>query len=133
MKIVIQGIEYRVIAEGAYATKSEPDKPYKKYKLNDNKALVISDEEDFAFFGEDFGELDLEPGEKNINYKGTEFKLATEDYQILEKAVFGEPEGNLKFWDYENGEQVISLGVKENGERSDVAGKVIDKKSIKFI
>ena len=133
-QVIINKTEYAILAEGSYVTKSEPDKPYKKYKLNDNKILVVSESEDFAYFGEDFGDLGLEIGGQIINYKGKKFKLANHDYQLLKSKDYGEPEGDVVFWDYENRDEIISLGIDEKTKkRSDVVGKIIDFNNINFI
>ncbi len=121
------------MAEGNYVTESEPDKPYRKYKLADNKVLVVSETEDFAYFGEDLGDLGIKPGSKFVKYKEKEFVLSTSDFQILKSVELGNPEGNVEFWDYENGNEIISIGIlAETGERSDVVGKVIEKGEISF-
>lgn len=132
MKVSIKGNEYGVLAVGTYITKSAPDKPYKKYKLNNNKVLVVSEKENFAYFGEDFGDLGIEPRSEKINYKNKEFTLNANDNQILQSVEFGNPEGDVEFWDYETGDELISIGLDENNQRIDVVGNIFSKNEIIF-
>ncbi len=136
-KVEIQDKEYSILAEGTYVTKSESDMPYKKYKLNDKKVLVVSEKEDFAYFGEDLGDLGIEPGAKAVHYKDKEFRLNTTDSQILKNVEFGNPESNVNFWDYEavdDKDYLISIGLDEKtGKRSDVVGRIVSKRDINFI
>jgi len=135
--VFIDNIKYIPYGKAIYAAKSKPDAKYVKIFFKGDYVLVAFLTDNSMYFGKDYGNLGEDLPQKNsFIYKDKEYKQTDNDYQILVKSIFGEPnsiEGEMIFYDYEptDSSHIISLGLLEQTqERSDLIVKRISIEDI---
>ena len=121
--------DYKVLGKATYSTRNEPDSIYIKVLLEGHHVLVIVPDE-MIYFGVNKGRIpEFDSYGETVNYQGKQFKQVNHDHQIRLDLEFGsrtEVEGNVEFWDYEEGNIIISIAVNEwTHEREDVFAKYI--------
>lgn len=128
--ILIANAKYKVLSKVLYVTQNEPQSVYAKMILEDHNILVVSPQDEIAYFGKNKGTLPEfnQYGEK-VSYNGKSFEQVNHDYQIVVGVKFGNPldvEGEVEFWDYENDSDIISVAVVSRSKvRADVVAKYI--------
>lgn len=128
--ISIANAKYKVLSKVLYVTQNEPQSVYAKMILEDHNILVVSPQDEIAYFGKNEGTLPEfnQYGEK-VSYNGKSFEQVNHDYQMVVGINFGNPldvEGEVEFWDYENDSDIISVAVvSRSKERADVVAKYI--------
>lgn len=128
--ISIANEKYKVLSKVLYVTQNESQSVYAKMILEKHNILVISPQDEIAYFGKNEGTISEfnQYGEKVI-YNGKSFEQINHDYQIVVEIEFGNPldvEGEVEFWDYENDSDIISVAVvSRSKERADVLAKYI--------
>ncbi len=136
--ILLDGKSYSVLGKGYYVTQTDTNSMYAKILLNDHYVLVISPSDNIAYFGQNKGRLsEFDRCDSEIVFNGKKFIKVNEDYQIMVKLSFGSPlevEGEVVFWDYEFGDEIISVAVvSRTKERADVVGRYIKTSDIQII
>lgn len=137
-KIQIEGKTYAVLGKTMYVTQDNPDTPYAKMLLENHFVLVISPEDEVAYFGKNEGCVSAFDGFPNqVQYEGEIYEQVAHDYQIVINILFGQPlsvEGEVEYWDYEAGNNIISTAVTSRGkERADVIAHYIKLSDIVVI
>lgn len=128
--ISIEDKKYKVLSKVLYVTQNESQSVYAKMILEEHYILVISPQDEIAYFGKNEGTLpEFNQYSEKVFYKGKSFKQANHDYQIVVSIEFGNPldvEGEVEFWDYENESDIISVAVVSRSKvRADVVAKYI--------
>lgn len=136
--VIIENNKYNILGMAYYVTQTDTENIYAKILLNDHYVLVVALSDNIAYFGRNFGEIkEFSSFDESIEYGNKKFEQVNSDYQILKNLVFGSPlevEGEVVFWDYESGNDIISVAiVSRTKERADVVAKYIDIKDIKII
>ncbi|GHU40027.1 hypothetical protein FACS1894190_06410 [Spirochaetia bacterium] len=124
------GKKYKVLGKAVYTTKNDPLSIYAKILLENHHVLVIAPADNIAYFGKNVGELsEFSTFAQNVSYQGKEYSRKDSDYQIVLNLEFGSPievEGEVKFWDYEVDDEIISIAiVSMDKTRADVVAKYI--------
>lgn len=133
--ILVENEKYKVISKVLYVTRNDPRAVYAKMILGGHNILLISPQDDIAYFCKNEGMLPefSQYGEK-ILYKGKSFEQVNHDYQIVVSIEFGNPldvEGEVEFWDYENDSDIISVAVVSRSKaRADMVAKYISLEDI---
>lgn len=128
--ISIANKKYKVLSKVLYVTQNESQSIYAKMILEEHNILVISPQDEIAYFGKNKGTLPefSQYGEK-VLYNGKSYEQVNHDYQIVVSIEFGNPldvEGEVEFWDYENDSDIISVAVDSRSKvRADVVAKYI--------
>lgn len=128
--ISVANEKYKVLSKVLYVTQNEPQSVYAKMILDDHNILVVSPQDEIAYFGKNEGTLPEfnQYGEK-VLYNGKSYEQVNHDYQIVVGIKFGNPldvEGEVEFWDYENDRDIISIAVvSRNKVRADVVARYI--------
>lgn len=133
--IIFEGNKYRVLGKGFYVTQDDPNTIYAKILLSNHNVLVISPEDNIAYFGKNVGQIsDFDSFSEQIEYNQKKFTKVASDYQIMIDLSFGSPldvEGEVAYWDYEYEDEIISIAVvSRTKKRADVIAKYIDLESI---
>ena len=129
IKIKCSEQEFEVLGKATYVTRNEPDSKYIKVLLDRHHVLVIVPDE-MAYLGVNKGRIpEFDALDDMLIYQGQQLQQVNHDYQIRLSVEFGSPskiEGNVEFWDYEDGEMIISIAELEGTkERADVVAKYI--------
>ena len=136
-KLKINNADYSVLSVAEYITKTN-DSPYYKINLSNEKILVISLIDNFAYIGE-IRKIDCQYTPVPILEYGNEnFTLIGNDYQILKKIILGNignVEGDIDFIDFINKDEtrIISLARAKGGERKDVYACIVDVGEIEVL
>ncbi len=128
--ILVENEKYKVISKVLYVTQNDPQTVYAKMILEGHNILVISPQDEIAYFGKNEGTLiEFSQYDEKVLYKGKSFVQANHDYQMVVDIEFGNPldvEGEVEFWDYENDSDIISVAVvSRSKERADVVAKYL--------
>lgn len=136
--IIFEEEKFNVLGKCYYVTQKDPNTVYAKILLNDHYVLVVSPEDNIAYFGKNIGQIyEFDSFDNTVIFKEKEFEQVNTDYQIMVELVFGSPldvEGEVLYWDYESGNDIISIAiVSRTNKRADVVAKYIDLSNIKII
>lgn len=136
--VIIENTKYKILGLAYYVTQTDTENIYAKILLNDHYVLVVALSDNIAYFGRNFGEIkEFSSFSESIEYGNKRFEQVNSDYQILKNLVFGSPlevEGEVMFWDYESGNNIISIAiVSRTRERADVVARYVDIKDIEII
>lgn len=128
--ISIANKKYKVLSKVLYVTQNESQSVYAKMILEDHNILVISPQDEIAYFGKNEGTLpEFSQYGERVLYNGKNYEQVNHDYQIVTSIEFGNPldvEGEVEFWDYENDSDIISVAVVSRSKlRADVVAKYI--------
>lgn len=128
--ISIANEKYKVLSKVLYVTQNEFQSVYAKMILEEHNILVISPQDEIAYFGKNVGTIsEFNQCDEKVLYNGKSFEQINHDYQIVVEIEFGNPldvEGEVEFWDYENDSDIISVAVvSRSKERADVLAKYI--------
>ena len=128
--ILIGNNKYKVISKVLYVTQNDPNAVYAKMILEEHNILVISPQDEIAYLGKNKGALsEFNQYAEKVLYKGKSFEQVNHDYQIVVTIEFGQTldvEGEVEFWDYECGDDIISVAVVSRSKiRADVVAKYI--------
>ena len=137
-KIIILGKEYLVKTKAWYSIEEDKDSTYIKCELSDNKVLVLIPDDDLIYIGEVIDNMQYERiSENDIRFENRIFHKTGDGNQFIVNIEFGDEtqvEGKCTFEDYENENNIISLGIlteKENA-RADVFAEIVELKDIKI-
>ena len=128
--ILVENEKYKVISKVLYVTQNDSQAVYAKMILEGHNILVISPQDEIAYFGKNEGTLpEFSQYCEKVSYKGKSYEQVNHDYQIVVGIEFGNPldvEGEVEFWDYENDSNIISVAVVSRSKvRADVVAKYI--------
>lgn len=131
-KIKIKGIEYLVKTKTWYSIEEDKNSEYLKCELSNNKVLVIIPDDELIYIGKIIDNMKFERiSEKEIIFENKIFYKVGNGNQFILRIEFGnedQVEGKCIFEDYENENNIISLGIlpdKEN-TRADVFAEIIN-------
>ena len=137
-KITILGKEYLVKTKTWYSIEEDKESTYIKCELSDNKVLVLIPDDDLIYIGEVIDNMQYERiSENDIRFENRIFHKTGDGNQFILNIEFGDEtqvEGKCTFEDYENENNIISLGIlteKENA-RADVFAEIEDFNYIKL-
>lgn len=137
-KIIILGKEYLVKTKTWYSIEEDKDSTYIKCELSDNKVLVLIPDDDLIYIGEVIDNMQYERiSENDIRFENRIFHKTGDGNQFIVNIEFGDEtqvEGKCTFEDYENENNIISLGIlteKENA-RADVFAEIIELNDIEI-
>ena len=137
-KITILGKEYLVKTKTWYSIEEDKESTYIKCELSDNKVLVLIPDDDLIYIGEVIDNMQYERiSENDIRFENRIFHKTGDGNQFILNIEFGDEtqvEGKCTFEDYENENNIISLGIlteKENA-RADVFAEIVAFNDIKI-
>lgn len=137
-KIIILGKEYLVKTKTWYSIEEDKNCSYIKCELSDNKVLVLIPDDDLIYIGEVIDNMQYERiSENDIRFENRIFHKTGDGNQFIVNIEFGDEtqvEGKCTFEDYENENNIISLGIlteKEN-TRADVFAEIIELNDIEI-
>lgn len=136
--ISIKGIKYIVKTKTWYSIEEDKNAVYLKCELSNNKVLVIIPDDELIYIGEVIENMQYERiSENEIRFENRIFYKTGDGNQFILNIEFGEKdqvEGNCIFEDFENENNIISLGIltdKEN-KRADVFAEILNLEELIF-
>lgn len=140
-KINILSKEYVAIGCVDYVMFNQPESAYTKVYFSGHRVLLLVILDNFASLGKNMGiVVQGDDFGQSISFRGKEYELQTNDYQIVKCVRFGNPvelEGEVEFWDYtgiDNSKSLISIAkVTKTGERADVVAVEINEADFQIV
>ena len=136
--ISIKGVKYNVKTKTWYSIEEDKNAVYLKCELSNNKVLVIIPDDELIYIGEVIENMQYERiSENEIRFENRIFHKTGDGNQFILNIEFGEKdqvEGKCNFEDYENENNIISLGIltdKEN-KRADVFAEILNLEELIF-
>ena len=136
INITIKEQEYIVKTKTWYSVEEDETVSYIKCELSNDKVLVIIPDDELIYIGKIIEDMKYERiSEDKIKYNNRIFSKTGEGHQFIKNIEFGnenEVEGECTFEDYEEGNNIISLGIltdKEN-KRADVYADILKVEDI---
>ena len=136
--ISIKGIKYNVKTKTWYSIEEDKNAVYLKCELSNNKVLVIIPDDDLIYIGEVIENMQYErKSENEIRFENRIFHKTGDGKQFSLNIEFGEKnqvEGKCIFEDYENENNIISLGILTDraNKRADVYAEILNLEELIF-
>lgn len=132
-KLLVKGCTKSIASVVKYCTYEEPTSYYFKIMTDDHYVLVVSLNENYAYYGTIIPKVTASfLKKKYITYKGNKFTKTNSGYQVVDRIILGDSriiEGEVSFVDFscEKLAQIISAAiVSRTGKRADVLAEIID-------
>ena len=136
--ISIKGIKYIVKTKTWYSIEEDKNAVYLKCELSNNKVLVIIPDDELIYIGEVIENMQYERiSENEIRFENRVFHKTGDGNQFILNIEFGEKdqvEGKCNFEDYENENNIISLGILTDraNKRADVFAEILNLEELIF-
>ena len=122
-----------------YSIEEDTSTSYVKCELSNNKVLVIIPDDELIYIGNVIENMDYKRlSNDKLEYNNKIFNKTGEGHQFIKKIEFGNEndiEGKCIFEDYENENNIISLGILPDKEniRADVYADILDLNDIVIV
>lgn len=122
-----------------YSIEEDTSTSYVKCELSNNKVLVIIPDDELIYIGNVIENMNYKRlSNDKLEYNNKIFNKTGEGHQFIKKIEFGNEndiEGKCIFEDYENENNIISLGILPDKEniRADVYADILDLNDIVIV
>lgn len=122
-----------------YSIEEDTSTSYVKCELSNNKVLVIIPDDELIYIGNVIKNMNYKRlSNDKLEYNNKIFNKTGEGHQFIKKIEFGNEndiEGKCIFEDYENENNIISLGILPDKEniRADVYADILDLNDIVIV
>ena len=129
----------RVTTKTWYSIEEDKSTSYVKCELSNNKVLVIIPDDELIYIGNVIENMNYKRlSNDKLEYNNKIFNKTGEGHQFIKKIEFGNEndiEGKCIFEDYENENNIISLGILPDKEniRADVYAYILDLNDIVIV
>ena len=129
----------RVTTKTWYSIEEDKSTSYVKCELSNNKVLVIIPDDELIYIGNVIENMNYKRlSNDKIEYNNKIYNKTGEGHQFIKKIEFGNEndiEGKCIFEDYENENNIISLGILPDKEniRADVYADILDLNDIVIV
>ena len=129
----------RVTTKTWYSIEEDKSTSYVKCELSNNKVLVIIPDDELIYIGNVIENMNYKRlSNDKLEYNNKIFNKTGEGHQFIKKIEFGNEndiEGKCIFEDYENENNIISLGILPDKEniRADVYADILDLNDIVIV